>query len=301
MLLESFMVLSCFLLVAVLVGIALLILVLPITNYHHTDGVIEHKNKFQIVSQCGGVIQSIFVQNEDEVHQGSKILLFHSEENYQKELQSKAKQQLLYKELSVLQKLVKSGVGSEAQVEAKLLEIHETKLLIDYYAKNTLHAPMDGKIHFNILPQHMRGTYIKLGQPIAYVYGDDAKHVKLTFPNNLNDRFPLGAKVMMQYKDPSSFIVGRMEGEVYKRFFNDQNNQVELYCEVTKGKALLHNLQPSTVIRASVLLNSTSIANDLFGVDFAPFWIKSLIQKMADYFFHEMPWIQNFFHAETQV
>jgi hypothetical protein len=69
-----------------------------------------------------------------------------------------------------------------------------------------------------------------------------------------------------------------MKGVIYKTFINEKEKTVELYCDVIEGKKIMHLFQPSTMVNAAIIINSTSICHDMFGIDPYPI-VKNYVNK----------------------
>ncbi len=288
------------LLMSIMIFLLFFFFLLPVTNYYHTDGFIEYKNQHVLSAEAEGVITETLVLNDSLVKKGTPLLRYHSEENKKKIQTLTARLHTLESEKRVKILLLKSGAIDKVQLIKKQLEIDEVTILLKQLSRNLIKAPIDGRVHFNILPQYMAGTFIKYGQELAFIYKNRSKHIRLVFPNRLNDRFPVGTTVIFQYKDPGSFRVKKMKGKVYKRFLDTDEHQVELYCEVTKGIEQLQLLRSSTVVNASVVINNTSIAFDLFRIDLTPMWLISLKSDMDSWLNKYLPYIAEQFDLSEE-
>lgn len=244
--------------------LVLVLFFLPISNYHHSDGVVEYKYQYKLVSQVEGVISDVFVSNNAKVSKGSPIFQYSSDKNIQEASYLNIRLEHLFNEKAVLNKLYKIGSITKEKINLKNLEINELKKQIEFLNINEICAPLEGKVHFFIHPKYIRGTYIYEGQVLALIYTNNEKIVRITFPNYYADRFKIGSKVLIKYKDPASFKIHKLKGVIYNKFTNVEESTVDLFCEITENKDKLKTLDPSTSVNSSVLINSTSIAEDLF-------------------------------------
>ena len=177
-----------------------------------------------------------------------------------------------------MNKLHTLGVIQSTEIDKKKLEIDELDVRKEYLKRNVIYSPISGKIYFKILPEYIKGTYIEKGQELAIIYTEDDKHIRISFPNAYADRFKLGSNVLIKYKDPRTFIVQKMRGLIYMSFINQKANTIELYCEITKGREYLRLFNPSTIVNASIIINNSSIYEDLLGVPLNP-EIQNIILK----------------------
>lgn len=246
------------------------VLIMPINNYHHAQGFVEYKKQFKVVSQIEGVVEAVYKDNNAVVKKGEPILKYSSEKNELEIAALVCKESLLVKELNTLSKLCRLGAVYSAELDKKKLEIDELNVRKEYLKRKVICSPISGNIYFKILPEYIKGTYIEQGQELAYIYTEEDKHVKISFPNEFADRFKIGSSVVIKYKDPCTFKIQKMHGIIYKSFINNRSNTIELYCEITKGKDYLRLFFPSTMVSALVVINNSSIYEDLFGIPISP-------------------------------
>jgi multidrug resistance efflux pump len=254
------------LMLGITIVLLLMITILPINNYHHSSGLVEYKKQYNLVSQITGVIEEVYKKNNQEVKAGEPIFRYSSEKNEQEIAALEFHESFLLKEMATLEELSALGVIQKIEIEKKKLEINELQVRKAYLERNNIVAPISGRIYFQILPEYIKGTYIHDGQVLAIIYTNTEKHIKVSFPNEFADRFKIGSEVLVKYKDPRTFRVQKMRGVTYMSFLNQRNNTVELYCEITKGKEFLDLLNLSTVVSTSIVVNNSSIYEEMFGV-----------------------------------
>jgi biotin carboxyl carrier protein len=248
----------------------LLVIILPINNYHHSQGYVEYKKQYNLVSQIEGVIEAVYKENNNVIKKGEPIFRYSSEKNEQEIAALEIKESFFVTELNTMTKLWQLGVIQSTELDKKKLEINELNLRKEFLKKNIIYSPISGKIFFKILPKYIKGTYIEKGQVLAIVYTEEEKHIKISFPNAYADRFNIGSNVLVNYKDPRTFKIQKMRGIIYMSFINQVTNNIELYCEITKGKECLRLFNPSTIVNTSIIINNSSIYEDLLGVPINP-------------------------------
>jgi hypothetical protein len=275
----AFVTLTMFCVMALFIAI---IIVLPINNYHHADGFVEFKKQFNLVSQVEGVIENVYKENNSAVNKGDALFRYSSEKNNQEIAALEFRESFLENELKTMTKLNQLGVVQKTELDKKMLEINELNVRKEYLQKNLILSPISGKIYYKILPKYIKGIYIDKGQELAIIYSEEDKHVKISFPNAYADRFALGSDVLINYKDPRTFKIQKMRGILYMSFINPKTNNIDLYCEVTKGKEHLMLFNPSTVVNALIVINNTSIYEELLGIPLNPS-IQNMILKNPVY------------------
>jgi biotin carboxyl carrier protein len=252
--------------------------ILPLNNYHHAVGQIEFKRQYQVSSPNEGIITHIYVENNSPVARLQPILRYKSEFDSREVDALEVRIKFLKNELITLERLFKIGSVNKPEVEKKQLEIDEVMTRKHNLEKNTIDAPIDGKIYFRALPEYINGSFVKKGEVVAYIYTDDEKHIRISVPNAFIDRFSIGSVVLFKYKDPVSFRIQKMRGKVYKTFINEMENAIELLCYLTNEQQNLGMFQPFTRIDAAILINNSSILQDLFKIDTYPVFQKFIEQ-----------------------
>ena len=245
----------------------LIILLVPIGNYYHTQANIELKNKRSIVAEFDGIIEKIYVENGSLAKDSTVVLRYSSRENDNELAELQLKEQFFENELSKLQNLQKRGYVSIGEVELKKLELAQLETKIKQLSETTLRTPSAGRIFYTILPEEIAGSYISKGQVIAYLFSGDEKHIHITFPISHSDKIILGTKVIVRYKDPSSLKALKIEARVYQKELDIRESNVHLYCNVVLGEETLKTLPHATPVGVSVLVNKRSIMEDLFKVE----------------------------------
>lgn len=257
---------------AVIIAISLLfisiIFFIPINNYHHSQGTVEYKYQYKIVSQIEGVLEEVFVPNYEFVNKHDSLFRYASNTNNQEVLFLEIRERHLKKEVNILQRLFKSGSLSKSKLNEKVLTLNEVTVKKEFFRKNIIYSPDSGKILFSINPETIKGTYITKGETLAYLFYNEDKHIRISFPNMYADRFKIGSKVIIKFKDPSSFKIRKLTGNIYKTFVNIKDSKIDLFCNITGQKDQLKTLKPFTVVNTSVLINSNSIIEDLFSIKF---------------------------------
>jgi len=275
---ELLLAIITFLMLGVMMLFLIVIIIMPISNYHHAQGYVEYKKQYKLDSQIEGVIENVYKENNAAVTKGDPIFKYSSEKNQQEIAALEYKESFLFNELKTMNKLHTLGVIQSTEIDKKKLEIDELDVRKEYLKRNVIYSPISGKIYFKILPEYIKGTYIEKGQELAIIYTEDEKHIRISFPNAYADRFKLGSNVLIKYKDPRTFIVQKMRGLIYMSFINQKANTIELYCEITKGREYLRLFNPSTIVNASIIINNSSIYEDLLGVPLNP-EIQNIILK----------------------
>lgn len=245
----------------------LFLTIVPINNYHHAKGTVELKRQYKVVAQQEGSITRVFTDNYVAVERDAPLVQFQSESNERVINELNVRLQYLQKEYTTFETLYRSGAINRPTMEIKGLEIQETETKLRDYKRNIIYAPVSGKIYYKALPENMHGGFIEKGEVIGYIYSSDEKHIRITFPNTFADRFKIGARVLFKYSDPVSFKVKKMKGFLYKTFINKSDNTIDLYCNLDGGAEQLAIFQPFTEIDAAITINSTSVCNDMFGID----------------------------------
>jgi len=248
----------------------LMLAILPINNYHHANGFVEFREQYRVISQREGSVTGIFAENYSMVREGDTLVQLRSENSELETRALSARKQYLQKEYTVLKSLFRTGAISRPEVERKALEIRETETRLLDYQHNIVCAPVAGRVYYTVLPDYMKGTYVEKGEVIAYIFPSDEKQICIRIPNTFADRFKTGAAVLFRYSDPVSFKVRKMRGFIYKLFINKSEGTVELYCDLADGPGPLALFHPFTRVDAAIVVNSTSIAHDLFGIDVFP-------------------------------
>lgn len=261
-----------------MVAFILIILILPINNYHHADGFVEYKRQYTLVSQVEGIIEKIYKENNCTIEKGEPLFKYSSEKNDQEIAALEYRESFLTNELKTMTRLFELGVIQSAELDKKRLEINELLVRKEYLKRNIIPAPTEGKVYYKILPKYFKGSFINIGQELAIIYTEENKHIKVSFPNTYADRFKIGSEVFIKYKDPRTFKVQKMKGTVYMSFINPKTNTVDLFVEVTKGTEFLALFNPSTVVNTAIIINNTSIYEELFGIPASPA-IQNLILK----------------------
>lgn len=248
---------------AIVIGV---IFILPISNYHHADGIVEYKNQYNIISEYEGIIQKVIISNGEYVNCGEPLIKFISKDNKDEIKQIDIEINYLKKNLNLLKKLYSLGSLKENQLKLKELELEQKIRKRRTLSECLIHAPEAGFVNYNFLPQEINGAFIHKGQNIGTIYKDSIKDIRISFPNHFADRFLIGAKVLIKYKDPKSLKVSRLTGEIYNKFNDTKSQNIYLYCNIDKGDEKLKLLQNSTMVKASILINETSIAEDIFKI-----------------------------------
>lgn len=261
-----------FLLIFLLVSSLLFISSMPISNYHHASGFVEFKSQCKVAAKEEGIIQQVFFKQNDFVKKNAPLFQFYSEENIQKLATLKIRLKYLANELATLQRLYQNGAIRTQELDKKQLEINELSEQKYYLERNIIYAPFEGILHYMIMPEYIKGIFVEKGEILAYIYSTTEKHIHITFPNEFADRFKIGGKVLIKYRDPTSLKIKKMIGLIYKSFVNDKSNTMELFCEVTENKQLLESFQPFTMVDTYIVINATSLSYDIFGFDVFPFF-----------------------------
>ncbi len=265
--------------VAFMVTGIILICILPINNYHHAIGFVEFKNQYKVVSQNDGAVTQVYAENYTFLEQGQPILQFRSESDSREVDALNVKLKFLENELATLQHLFQTGAVNGSEIDKKRLEIEEMATRKQSLKRNIIYAPVDGRVFYKILPEYLKGSFIEKGENFAFIYTNGEKHIRISFPNTFADRFKTGGSVLFKYKDPVSFKVQKMKGLIYKTFINEKDKTIELFCDVVEGKKNLVLFQPSTMVEAAIIINSTSICQDMFGIDLYPVFKKYIEQN----------------------
>lgn len=262
----SFVTLGSLLIIVVILVLCAGLFVLRINNYHHAEGIVEHKKQYKLVSQVEGTLKEVHIQDGDAVKEGDTLFTYFSEANIAQANSLDANLKFLNSELKILKKMVRIGSMSPLKVKEKELEIDRIKYEKKILMKSVITAPSTGKISFSIHPQYIHGAYIKPGQILAFIYENQEKHVKVSFPNVYSDRFREGSRVVFRYNDPGSLKTAKLTGAVTRKYIDMETKEVHLYCNIDGNRELLEQLKPSTVVKASILINSTSMAEDLLNI-----------------------------------
>jgi len=272
----------CTLMTVILVGSLLFLVLMPINNYHQANGVVDFQEKYEIVSRAEGVITRIGARNGGMVAAGDTLLVV-SDERRKHEIEEQGiLLQRLKLELGSLEELYGMGAVDRRKVEEKAAEIRVVRLYIESLRLDFVIAPVPGTLAFNTPAKDMGGVFVEKGESIGYIYDASTKLIRISFPNSFADRFAIGSPVLFRHKDPASLLVKRMKGRIQGKFIDTQRESVLLYCEVTSGREQLGLLGASTVVQASILINSTSFAKELVGLEFGARWFRELKAKAFD-------------------
>jgi hypothetical protein len=268
-------------LIMLLVSALLVISSVPINNYHHASGYIEFKTQCKVVPFEEGIIQRAFVKQNDHIKKGDSLFQFYSEGNMQKLATLNIHLKYLDNELKSLQNLARGGAIPKRQIDKKRLEIDELSKQKDFLEREIIFAPFEGIIHYMIMPEYIKGTFVEKGEILAYIFSSTEKHIRISFPNEFADRFKMGSRVLIKYRDPTSLKIKKMNGLIYKSFVNDKNGTMELFCEVVDNRQLLESFQPFTMVDAYIAINRTSLSYDIFGFDLFPFFHEAIANSHA--------------------
>ncbi|MBN1600181.1 MAG: HlyD family efflux transporter periplasmic adaptor subunit [Chitinispirillaceae bacterium] len=261
-----------------MVAFIIIIMILPINNYHHADGYVEFKRQYTLVSQVEGVIEVIYKENNSTIDKKEPLFRYSSEKNEQEIAALEFRESFLANELKTMARLFELGVIQSTEIDKKNLEMNELRVRKEYLQRNVIAAPTAGKVYYKILPKYLKGSFINKGQELAIIYTEENKHIKVSFPNAYADRFKIGSDVFIKYKDPRTFKIQKMQGTVYMSFLNQKTNMIDLFIEVTRGREFLELFNPSTIVSTAIVINNTSIYEELFGIPVSPS-IQNLILK----------------------
>jgi len=253
--------------------------IVPMNNYHRANGFVEFKRQYKVITQREGSVTRLLTDNDAAVEQGAPLLQFSSESSEREINALTVRLHYLHKEYATLKKLFLSGAINRPEVDIKNLEIQEAETKLQDYQRDIIYAPVAGRVYYTVVPEHMLGSYLEKGEIVGYIFSSADKHICISFPNTYADRFKIGAIVLFKYSDPVSFKVKKMKGFIYKTFVNKANNTIELYCDLADA-AQLDLFRPFTKIDAAITINSTSVVNDMFGVDPFPA-LRDFFQRFA--------------------
>lgn len=245
----------------VVIGI---LFVLPISNYHHATGVVEFKEQHSIISEHNGVLNRVLCANGEKVQRNSALIEFTSRENNNKIKNLKNDVKYLRQEIRLLKKLKRLGSINNNKIKLQELELNKKLSEISVLSERKIFSPEAGVVVYDFLPNDINGAFLRKGQKVGTIYKTEDKHIKISFPNEYADRFLIGAKVIVKYKDPISLKISRLKGVIYNKYNDIKSNKIHLYCEVKEGKERLSSLQNSTTVSASILINVTSVSEDIF-------------------------------------
>lgn len=281
MLFEAIIVFICLFIFTLFFAFCGISMILPINNYMHSTGHIDFKNKVTINSEVNGIIKKVYKKNYDTVASSDPIMMVINRE--EKNNVSILKNKLRYEKqiLQKLEKLRNLGAINDLDINIKKNQIEELKISLAQKSDNFIRSNYKGRIYYNYAPKDMQGDYISKGQKIATIIRDSEKIIRVTFPNNLIDRFPIGTELICKYKDPRSFKMLKAFGKVYKKQIIEEKNTLILYCEITKGIENVEELQPNVTVEVSILINSTSMIEDFLNIDVRPI-VKKILPDILE-------------------
>ncbi len=254
--------------------------VIPVSNYHTAMGMVSYKNQIELTSQVEGVITKTFVENHSFVKSNSPIFEYRSEENSRTLEESLIQKKHLENELKTYQKLFRSGLIERTVVKSRELALQQLNSKISFLQKNNIVTPWEGYIYFDRRPENQLGSFVSKGQRLAYIYKSTEKHIHVTFPNIYADRFKIGAPVVVKYKDPANFRVQKMNGSITSSFVDQNSSELHLFCDITEGVEHLASFTPSTIVETSVLVNASSLFEDVFNVRLELKWYDAIKKRL---------------------
>lgn len=267
--------------ICILLSGLLLISITPINNFHYSIGVVEYKNRYKVVSQKEGVVDKLFHANNSPINRGDTIIKIFSEENRNGIDVLKMKVLGKRQELENAQSLYEVGSFSFDEVRRRSVAYQEMLVQLEILQNDVILSPYNGILKLTIDPEFIEGTFVHKNEELGYIFSDNDKVVKISFDNIFTDRFRIGSRVIFKYRDPKSLIIKKMNGYVYRIFINEIASKVELFCNTDTSSALTE-FQPSTMLDALVIINTTSILSDLIGTDIEFPVINKYIQHLIE-------------------
>ena len=144
-----------------MVAFIVVILILPINNYHHADGFVEYKRQYSLVSQVEGIVEKIYKENNSAILKREPLFKYSSEKNEQEIAALEYRESFLNNQLNTMKRLFELGVVQSTELDKKKLEIDELLVRKEYLKKNIISAPTAGKVYYRILPKYLKGSFIK--------------------------------------------------------------------------------------------------------------------------------------------
>ncbi len=272
--------LGTFATVALLFMVILVLFLLPISNYHHAPGVVEYKEQHAITSEHNGLISKVLCVDGEKVEKNRELIAFTSRENDNKIKQMEIEIAHLKKEIKLLKSLKRLGSINDSQIKLKELELSKKLNEILILSERKILSPESGIVAYSFLPNAINGAVLRKGQKVGTIYKTEEKHIRVSFPNEYADRFLIGSKVIVKYKDPISLKISRLKGVIYNKYNNVSENKIYLYCDIKNKGEKLASLQNSTTVNTSILINVTSVSEDIFNFKIP----LSIHEKITDLF-----------------
>lgn len=268
---------------------------IPITNYHHTTGIVEYVNQYNVVSPLKGIIVDIKMAQGSTVYTKDTIIKIYSEERGNERSLLDVNKELLKKEHETLSRMYANGSINLFEIQKKELEIASIEKKQLQLGKDCVIAPINGLLWYAIDPEYLKGQYVKEGDVIAYIFPSKEKHIKLSTSHIYADRFRLGSNVIIKYKDPVSFVIKKFTCKIYRSYIDKAAAKIDLYCADTNMSNNLEVLAPYTQLEAYISVNHTSFSKDLFGVDLFPESLSYIRNSSTFKYLKKVIGIQNIF------
>lgn len=266
--------------IVLLLMVILVLFLLPISNYHHAQGVVEFKEQHSIASEHNGLISRVLCEDGEKVEKDRELIEFTSRENDNKIKQIEIEIEHLKKEVKLLKRLQSLGSINNSQIKLKELELNKKISEISILSERKILSPEEGVVAYNFLPNSINGAVLRKGQKVGTIYKTEEKHIRISFPNEYADRFLIGSKVIVKYKDPISLKVSKLKGVIYNKYNDVSDNKIHLYCDIQNKREKLASLQNSTTVNTSILINVTSVSEDIFNFKIP----LSIHEKITDLF-----------------
>lgn len=248
------------------------VLITPLSNYLQAPGIVQFNGEQTIVSQVEGVVTEVLAQNHSQVSRKQSILKVVDDEKIASTKALDFRIAYLRNQLSLLDKLENAGALDRNPVESKRLELRQAEQEKVQLNRVTVDATSDGYFYFLNPPKDIRGTFIRRGDVVGYIYRSQEKVVKVDLPSDWVDRFTRASVVRVYYKDPFSYLSRNLRATVETIHSNKQEGKFQITCKLMAAEDELEMFRPGTMVKVSFLVNSTSIFQEMFGVDlYGPF------------------------------
>lgn len=243
------------------------ILVLPINNYFQADGTVQYKGERTLVSEVEGVVTEVCLADHAKIRRRQPILKVMNEERQGGAKALGVRIALLENQLAQLQKLEASGALDLNPVESKRLELQQAEQELALMRKANVEANTEGYFYFLNPPRSLLGTYIRKGDVVGYLYESSEKEVDVVLPALWVDRFDSRMRVRIQYRNPVSYLSRNVAASIDAVHANKLENTIRIVCRFHESPEAADEFRPGTIVQASFLVSSSSIFQEIFGID----------------------------------
>ena len=243
------------------------IVTVPIDNYFQAAGTLQFQGEQTVVSDVEGVVAEVSRKLPGRIARGEPVLKIVDEQKMANAKTLNLRISLLASQLSQLEKLTAVGALEMNPVEIKRLELAQAQQELAELRKVFVVAARNGFFHYLNPPQTLMGTFVRKGDIVGYLSESQEKVVDVTLPATWVDRFEPGMKVRVYYRNPVSYLSHNVPAILETIHVNTAESRFRAVCRLLASPEEMESFRPGVQVKTSFLVNSTSIFQEIFGID----------------------------------